>query len=339
MLEGQVSILSSGFLSDTEALALLNQLRHSALYRADQHSYILYPDRDLPGFLVKNKLSAEHVRGVKLFDALLAANDKSLITQDATGAYHFNGTLRNADAVKRALKALAPQYAELAAADTEQVLALYEATFRHAEFTGRSGTFFAYEGLGSIYWHMVSKLLLAVQETALRAAEPTATKLREFYTDVRAGLGFNKSPEEYGAFPTDPYSHTPKGQGAKQPGMTGMVKEEILTRWAELGVRIENGVIGFDPQLLNPAELLAAPAPFEYVDVHNNKQQVLLNAGELAFTLCQTLMMVQAAAALNVRVQFTDGRVADALDATTSQHIFQRDGVVRQVTVQFPLNP
>ena len=26
---------------------------------------------------------------------------------------------------------------------------------------------FAYEGLGSIYWHMVSKLMLAVQEIAL----------------------------------------------------------------------------------------------------------------------------------------------------------------------------
>ena len=32
-----------------------------------------------------------------------------------------------------------------------------------SEFTGRSGSFFAYEGLGSIYWHMVSKLLLAVR--------------------------------------------------------------------------------------------------------------------------------------------------------------------------------
>ena len=45
---------------------------------------------------------------------------------------------------------------------------LFEETFHHDQFTGRSGTFFAYEGLGSIYWHMVSKLLLAAQETALR---------------------------------------------------------------------------------------------------------------------------------------------------------------------------
>ena len=48
---------------------------------------------------------------------------------------------------------------------------MFENVFHHNEFTGRSGTFFAYEGLGSIYWHMVSKLLLAVQETILRTRD------------------------------------------------------------------------------------------------------------------------------------------------------------------------
>ena len=35
---------------------------------------------------------------------------------------------------------------------------LYEEVFDHQSFTGRSGTFYKYEGLGCIYWHMVSKL-------------------------------------------------------------------------------------------------------------------------------------------------------------------------------------
>ena len=41
-------------------------------------------------------------------------------------------------------------------------------------------------------------------------------------------MGFKKteSPAEYGAFPDDPYSHTPSFGGARQPGMTGQVKEE-----------------------------------------------------------------------------------------------------------------
>ena len=45
-------------------------------------------------------------------------------------------------------------------------------------------------------------------------------------------------PELYGAFPTDPYSHTPGGKGAQQPGMTGQVKEDLL---AALG----NSAFGF----------------------------------------------------------------------------------------------
>ena len=98
---------------------------------------------------------------------------------------------------------------------------------------------FGFEGLGSIYWHMVSKLLLALAENYFGALEDGASaaplhRLGELYYRVRAGIGFNKTPEVYGAFPTDPYSHTPPGGGAKQPGMTGQVKEEVLTRLGEI---------------------------------------------------------------------------------------------------------
>jgi hypothetical protein len=37
--------------------------------------------------------------------------------------------------------------------------------------------------------------------------------------------------------------------------MTGQVKEEILTRWGELGLRRQRGCIHFDPVLLDEAEL------------------------------------------------------------------------------------
>ena len=99
-----------------------------------------------------------------------------------------------------------------------RVLDVFEQVFRHAEFTGRSGSFFAYEGLGSIYWHMVSKLLLAVQENHERAVAEGADAavvagLADAYEDIRLGLGYCKTPEVYGAFPVDPYSHTPGRQG------------------------------------------------------------------------------------------------------------------------------
>ena len=90
--------------------------------------------------------------------------------------------------------------------------------------------------------------------------ETRSRRLGELYYRVRAGLGFNKTPAEYGAFPTDPYSHTPGHGGASQPGMTGQVKEEILTRFGELGIRVSDGRVRFQPTLLRPQELLREPA-------------------------------------------------------------------------------
>ena len=117
---------------------------------------------------------------------------------------------------------------------------------------------FGYEGLGCIYWHMVAKLLLAVQERVFEAAEvqaPELPALQQFYRRVRDGLGYRKSAADYGAFPADPYSHTPGEGGAQQPGMTGQVKEEILTRWGELGLCMHEGWVLFRPVLLDAAEI------------------------------------------------------------------------------------
>ena len=117
---------------------------------------------------------------------------------------------------------------------------------------------FGYEGLGCIYWHMVAKLLLAVQERVFEAADcaaPELQPLKSFYRRVRDGLGYRRGAAAFGAFPADPYSHTPGEGGAQQPGMTGQVKEEILTRWGELGLRVHEGRIRFDPVLLDEAEL------------------------------------------------------------------------------------
>ena len=340
MLEGQVSILSSGLLSGDESLALLQSLRTSALYCADQNTYILYPDKTLPGFLTKNTLMVEQVEGLRLPATLADAQDKTLLVRDLDGGYHFSGQLHNAKDVYNALKGLAeqPKFAEVVAAEREKIAALFEDVFRHTEFTGRSGTFFAYEGLGSIYWHMVSKLLLAVQETVLRCQnEPVSIGLVEQYHEISAGLGFNKPPSVFGAFPTDPYSHTPKGQGARQPGMTGLVKEEIITRQAEAGLLIENGCLTFNSLLLDQRELLTTPTVFDYQDVAGKQQCIELAAGCLAFTVCQVPVVIQIAAAPEIELHLSNGKTytiaGNLLDAANSQHIFQRDGIVHHLVV------
>ncbi|HEX2979442.1 MAG TPA: hypothetical protein VHO48_04180 [Anaerolineaceae bacterium] len=340
MLEGQVAILSSGLLNGAESLRLLESLRRGPLFRADQHSYILYPDRELKGFIERNTLPVQQVSGLGLVDELVRAGDNSLLMRDENGDYHFAGHIHNRKDVRRALDALEhqPQYRERIAQDGGRIEALFEATFHHDQFTGRSGAFFAYEGLGSIYWHMVSKLLLAVQETIQRTRnEPTAASLLSCYADIRAGQCFQKTPAEYGAFPTDPYSHTPRGQGAKQPGMTGMVKEEILARQAELGFTVVDGRICFDFLLFNRAELLQAPSVFTYLDVNGQSRQIDLPVASLAYTICQIPVILRAADRPGITVTYQGGAMchldADQMDATTSQHIFQRDGLVARLDV------
>ncbi len=344
MLEGQVAVLSSGLLSAEESLALLQSLRNSALYQPEQQTYILYPDRVLPGFMQRNCLDAELVQSVPLLAKLAAAGDNALVVGDIEGVYHFNGRFRNFKEVEQTLRELQaqPEYAALVEADTEAIQTLFEDTFHHDQFTGRSGTFFAFEGLGSVYWHMVAKLLLAAQETALRFQHTDcAAQLLDHYADIRQGLGFNKSPADYGAFPTDPYSHTPKGAGAKQPGMTGMVKEEILTRLVELGYTMEQGKIVFDLPLLDRAELLTGPAEFTYLDARGEPQTLTLEPGSLAYTICQVPVVLQAGGKPCIIVNLADGSSQTiegrALDEATSRHIFQRNGFVRAIKVLFPI--
>ncbi|MCB0071087.1 MAG: hypothetical protein KDE20_06495 [Caldilineaceae bacterium] len=344
MLEGQVAILSSGLLSAAEALALLQSLRHSDLYRADQHTYMLYPNRTLPGFLEKNVVRPAQVEDSALVRALTAADDRRLLSRDAAGNYHFHGSFRNAGDVAATLDTLAQDgaYAPLVAAERDVILDLFETTFNHSAFTGRSGTFFAFEGLGSIYWHMVAKLLLAVQECYMAARDQGADQaiidgLAAAYYDIRQGLGFNKSPAVYGAFPTDPYSHTPEASGARQPGMTGQVKEEILTRWGELGVTVRDGAFRFAPTLLHREEFTNAAGSFAYRDVHGDAQTLPLPADSLAFTVCQTPVVYTRGAGAAIRVTYADGTLetvaGDQLPRAMSEHILARDNRVRWLHV------
>jgi hypothetical protein len=249
MLEGQVAVLSCGLLSLAESVKLLEALFASPLYTARHRSFLLYPDRKLPGFLERNRLD-ETALALPVVRTLLAQGRTDILQTQSDGTVRFAPGLAN----RGDLEAVA---ADLGA-DLPALAAAYERVLRHREFTGRSGTMFGYEGLGCIYWHMVAKLLLAVQERVFEAADRAAPELDAlcgFYRRVRDGLGYRKDVASYGAFPADPYSHTAGEGGAQQPGMTGQVKEEILTRWGELGLRVRQGRVRFTPVLLDAAEL------------------------------------------------------------------------------------
>ena len=347
MLEGQVAVLSSGALTPEESVTLLDALRNSSLYRADQNSYVLYPDRSLPRFLDKNNVPPCEVEKSKLLMSMLERDDHRIVVRDVEGGIHFNAAFSNAAILKQALHELkSSDLRKLARSEEQQILGLYEKVFDHQSFTGRSGTFYKYEGLGCIYWHMVSKLLLAVRESLERAVasgaeETVLQQLRAHYNVVYDGLGAHKSPAVFGAIPTDPYSHTPGFAGAQQPGMTGQVKEDFIARMGEMGVQVENGKLAFVPQLICRTEFLAEPKIFHYFDVKGSPQTLNLEEGTVAFTHCQVPVVAHRGGPPHLRVTMADGgsKTVDGLelDVATSAAIFDRSGTVQRLDAFYGL--
>jgi hypothetical protein len=347
MLEGQVAVLSSGALTPEEAVTLLDALRNSALYREDQNSYILYPCKTLPSFLVKNNIPPASVEKSKLLREMLAQDDRRIVVRDGEGGVHFNAAYLNASLLRRALEEIKDRkLSKLAMQETSQICDLYEEVFQHRYFTGRSGTMHKYEGNNCIYWHMVSKLLLATREALTEAVKDGAdelvlSQLRARYNSIRAGLGMHKTPAQQGAFPTDPYSHTPGFAGAQQPGMTGQVKEDFIARVGEMGVKVESGEISFVSQLITSDEFVEEASTFNYRDLQGKAQELQLDPGMLAFTYCQTPVVAHRAGPRQIVVTLADGSIRTLsgckLDRGLSGEIFGRTGAVRRVDVYLAL--
>ena len=342
MLEGQVARLSAGEIEPAKAVSLLESLFESDIYRADQKTFMLYPDRQLPGFLAKNRIPVELVNSIPVLGQMLALGDESIVLRDADGCFRFSAEFTNIRDLNTQLELQTPRYGDELVTAVETIRSLYERVFNHRAFTGRSGGMFGFEGLGCIYWHMVAKLLLAVQENYFWALEQGADKttcrqLGSLYYRVRDGLGFNKTPVEYGAFPMDPYSHTPKHAGAQQPGMTGQVKEEVLTRFGELGLRVSGGTVRFEPALLRRREFATRATELRYLDVGNNWQTLTVPVAGLAFTWCQTpvVMLLDDTVEPALTLYLSDGTeqvlINPVLSQETSAELFNRSGQIRQL--------
>ena len=326
MLEGQVAVLSSRRLNTEQAADLLDAMRQSALYREDQRSYMLYPARKRASFLDMNNLPKESL-SLPIVQRLLTNQAPDILTRDCEGNVHFSADFNNADFLLRAIQCSSE---EITTEETEQLLSLYEQLFNHHAFTGRSGTFYKYEGLGCIYWHMVSKLLLAVGESISNSVSDLTAKggptsdsvavssLIAHYKAIREGIGSHKTPAEYGSFPFDAYSHTPSMSGVQQPGMTGQVKEDIISRFFELGVHVQNGQITFCPIMLTDAD-------FQSSNLSPLASNLSPEYGELRFTYCGTEIIYRKTA---------NGTGSVTLTPEQSQHIFARDGKIKQLIIE-----
>ncbi len=328
-------------MDEKEAIEVLKSLRNSRIYRANQNSYMLYPNRELPEFLLKNVVPETDVMSSSILKSEMEQGLTRFIEKDVNGKYHFNGQFKNGNEILNAMK----ETHEFEDADIKVVEELYTELFNHHAFTGRSGTFYKYEGLGSIYWHMVSKLLLATQENFnevynKNGMNADAKALHNYYEAIKDGIGLNKSPENYGAFPTDAYSHTPSFSGVQQPGMTGQVKEDFISRFGELGVKVESGLIKFNPVLLSTLEFLnetrtwLLPTNAE----SDTDVSIQLDKNTLGFTFCTVPVIYCLDNKRKIVVYYNDGSESTLEDTETlnhsmSQSIFNRDNKINRIKV------
>lgn len=189
---------------------------------------------------------------------------------------------------------------------------------------------------------MVSKLHVAVQEVCIKAISDnedstTIEGLISHYEEIGKGIGVHKSPSVYGAFPTDPYSHTPFYRKAQQPGMTGQVKEDILTRIGELGIKVNKGKLQFQPSILNENEFLTQSQEVCFINVEGSKNNIILEKDSLAFTYCQVPIIYTKSTANQMELFYKNGTSeivnSLALDIEKSKKVFQRTGEIVKIKV------
>ena len=114
MLEGQVAVLGSGMLTPKESLDLLHALKESDLYRADQQSFMLYPERIPVGFMDRNRIPPSIAEGSAVVRRELSSGRRSLVLRDGKDHVRFNSALSPAQDLRSRME----RAGELGAADT-----------------------------------------------------------------------------------------------------------------------------------------------------------------------------------------------------------------------------
>jgi hypothetical protein len=339
MLEGQTAVLGSGKLNVKQALDLTQTMENSDLMNPKLGQFFLYPIKNLNTFVERNIIPPDMAAKSALITTLLDQNHDGFIIKDAEGFIRFHDGIQQSTDVENRLTAL-----NASPEDAAYIREIYEHVFAHKQFTGRSGIMYKYEGIGSVYWHQNSKFMLSLQEVFTNAESTAPTKtddlnaLKETYYRLQKGFGFRKTPEEWGAFPLEPYSHTPYEMPAQQPGMTGQVKEDILTRMAELGIYVKDGVLCFRPALLCENEFLTLPGLFRYMDASGLYREVSLPVDSLAFTVCQVPVIYQRAEKTSLTVYGENEEVLYqtqdlTLNEKYSTELFTRNGRINKITL------
>ena len=121
--------------------------------------------------------------------------------------------------------------------------------------------------------------------------------------------------------------------------MTGQVKEDVISRFGELGVSVHAGEIEFSPVMLKRSEFLTGAETWRY-SVGGAEQSEQMEAGSLAFSLCGVPVVYQLAENTAIRVIGDDGHEeilpGNKLGQVLSQSVFRRENRLRKIIVDVP---
>jgi hypothetical protein len=346
MLEGQSAALGSGLIDAEEVLKLVSAMENSPLLNKTLGQFFLYPIKRLNTFMERNIIPDKRVSSSALLSRLLEDRHEGFVFRDVDGHVRFHDSIRQSADVEKWIAELKSdaRYQDLAEAGARDIREIYEEVFAHKQFTGRSGIMYKYEGIGCIYWHQNAKFMLSLQESFTNSAclqnDGVRKALKEAYYRLRSGFGFNKKAEEWGAFPLEPYSHTPYGMPAQQPGMTGQVKEDILTRRAELGVTVNGGALSFNPEMLRREDFFREPSVFKYVDAAGKTAELHLPRDSLAFTLCRVPVVYTLAEKESIKIYGENNEVLYSagkltLDKEWSLKLFSGNKAIAKIEAVF----
>ncbi len=124
--------------------------------------------------------------------------------------------------------------------------------------------------------------------------------------------------------------------------MTGQVKEDILARISELGVKMKDGKLQFQPALLQKKEFLSLATEATFILEDGSKKVMKLDENSLAFSVCQVPIIYKIDTSNALTVFYKNGTIEAfqtlELDKKTSEKIVHRTGEIESVYVSLSEN-
>jgi hypothetical protein len=119
--------------------------------------------------------------------------------------------------------------------------------------------------------------------------------------------------------------------------MTGQVKEDIISRFREIGIKIRDGKIIINPSLLRKEEFLKKEEMFTYYDLTGKEQKIHCRKNSFAITYCQVPFIYNLSNTEKIVVHKANEEVIKLdnleLKEEVSQSIFNRKGEIKKVEV------